>query len=189
MLILKKVIDRVLFKLYYCSKYKREFKSYGSNIRWGRDSNFYIIPNSIRISCPEKIEIGNNCKIDEGVYLQCHVKGDGIVIGNGSRINAHTHIQAYSKITLEEKVLIAPLVMINTGNHGFNDNEPIMDQEYVASGEVRIGNGSWIARGAQVLGNCTLAPKTVVAAGAVVTNSFLESSVVAGIPAKKIRDI
>jgi len=189
LLIIKKAIDRILFKLYFHGKYKKDFKNYGENIRWGRNFGFLIIPKSVRLSCPEKIEIGNDCEIDENVYLQCHFKGEGIVIGEGSRINAHTHIQAFSKITLGAKVLIAPFAMLNSGDHGYGESGAIMDQEYIASGEILIGEGSWIARGSQVLGNCSLAPRTVVAAGAVVTKSSEGSCILAGVPARNIRDL
>jgi len=188
--LLLKIIDRVMFYSFYSFYYKKTFKNYGKNIRWGRDFNKLVIPKSVRISCPHKISLGNDCRFDEGVYLQCHLNGGGIEIGNKTRLNAHTHIQSYSKITLEESVLCAPFSHINSGKHGFdNANKAIMDQEYLESGEILLGSGVWLGRGAQVMGGVQVARNSVVAAGAVVTKTFLERSVLAGIPAKKIKEI
>lgn len=187
MLKLRKLIDRIVFYLYYKNQYQKMFKSYGRNIKWGRDANFLIIPNSIRISCPNLISIGNDVQIDEGVYLQSHRDGGGIHIGDGSRINSHTHIQAYSKVTISNKVLIAPFSLVNSGKHGDGESCPIMDQKYIEAGEIIINSGCWLGHSVKVLGGSEVARNTTVAAGAIVNKKFLkENSTLVGVPAREI---
>ncbi len=180
-----KILDRCLYHCFFKSYYKRKFKSYGANVRWGKHSARLCIPRSVRISCAEKISIGDNCQFDEGVYLQCHYNGDGIDIGNGCRLNAHTHVLSYSKITLEDKVLIAPFSLISSGNHGTSLDIPIMDQEHCPAGEIKIGAGSWVGQGGKILGGVFLGRNTTVASGAVVTKTFLsERQTLVGVPAR-----
>jgi acetyltransferase-like isoleucine patch superfamily enzyme len=187
LLILRKIIDRVLFHTIFKYIYQSKFKSYGENIRWGRDASFFLIPRNIRISYPNLISIGDNVRIDEGVFLQCHIDGGGIEIQRGSRINTHTHIQAHSKITIEEKVLIAPFSLLHSGKHGNDGQEAIMDQEYISSGEIIIGKGSWLGHGTKILGGSKLSSNTTVAAGAIVNKCFEKpGKTLVGIPAREI---
>ncbi len=182
-----RVWDKISFHLFYKYYYRSIFSSYGQNVRWGKNLWRQVIPKSVRISCPEKITIGDDCQFDEGVFLQCHKSGDGIVIGNGTRINCHSHLLAFDKIELESKVLVAPFCLIVSGNHGNKDNEiPIMDQPHQASGPVVIGMGTWLGQNSKVLGGVHLGRNCLVAAGAVVTKSFGTQVQLGGIPAKEI---
>ncbi len=185
-----KIIDRIKFYLFYQFYYASRFKHYGKHIRWGRDFAFCCIPKSIRLSCPHLIELGDRCQIDEGVYLQCHWQGQGISLGNGVRINAHTHILSYSAIRIEDRTLIAPFVLITSGNHGRPvESMAIMDCAHRPSGAITIGRGSWIGQKASIIGGVSLAPQTTVACYAVVTKSFSQDKVlIAGCPAKILND-
>jgi acetyltransferase-like isoleucine patch superfamily enzyme len=182
------VLDRLAYFLFFRWYYGHVFAHYGKNVRWGRDFRRRVIPQSVRISCPEKIWIGDHCRFDEGVYLQCHGEGDGIVIGEGTRINAHTHVLAYSKISIGARVLVAPFALIASGDHGHASSDvPIMQQPYERSGEITIAEGAWIAHGAKVLGGSRIGRNVVVAAGAVVKGAFDDNSLVAGVPARCVR--
>lgn len=184
------ILDRILFKLFYEKIYKKKFFYYGDNIFWGRDGIWRLIPKNVRVSNIDKISIGSNTTIDEYVYLQAHHESEGLVIDNNVRINAHTHIQAYSKIHLESYVLVAPYAHINSGNHEFEQEDiPIMNQGYIKSGPIIIGKGVWLGRGATVLGNVVIGENSVVATQAVVTKSFPNKSILAGVPAKLIKTI
>ena len=183
-----KIWDRIKFHLFYKHYYAKTFKSYGRDIRWGRDFAFFCIPHTVRVSCPQLITIGDHCQFDDGVYLQCHWQGEGIDIASGVRINAHTHILSYSKIVIEKKVLIAPFCLIASGNHGVPIGEQaIMDCPHRPSGEIVIGTGTWLGHGATILGGVSLAPQITVASRAVVTKSFVQSKIVlGGIPARQL---
>lgn len=182
------ILDRILFFLIFRRLYKKRFLDYGCNVRWGRNGAYYCIPRSVRISGAHLIAIGSNTQIDDGVYLQCHLDGDGIKIGDGCRINAHTHIQSFSRIILEEDVLVAPFSHISSSNHRFEAGSdlPILKLGACPSGAVRIGTGTWIGRGAHVLGGVELGRNCVVAAGAVVTKCAQPELVLAGVPARPL---
>lgn len=182
------VVDRFLFKMFFQHYYGKTFRHYGRNIKWGIHGMKYCIPRSVRISSPHLISIADNCQFDEYVYLQCHHEGEGLFVGNNTRVNAFSHIQAFSKITIGNNVLIAPFSHISGGNHGnVNDDRPKMEHPYFKAGEINIGDGVWLGRSSHVLGGVSLGRNCIVAAGAVVTKSFPEFSVIGGIPARTLR--
>jgi acetyltransferase-like isoleucine patch superfamily enzyme len=162
------IFDRFMFYLFFKNYYQKRFKQYGNNIRWGRDFRRFLIPKNIRIGCPEKISIGDNCCFDEFVYLQCDEKGEGMNIEEGVRINSHTHVLSGSHIHIAKNTLIAPYSLITSNNHVYERPAPIMFQGMKASGPISIGEGSWLGQGAKILGGVSLGKKTVVAAGAIV---------------------
>ena len=56
-------------------------------------------------------------------------------------------------------------------------------------GGVKIGNDCWIGAGVIILSGVTIGECSVVGAGAVVTKDVEPYTIVAGVPAKKIKDI
>ncbi|MBI3774543.1 MAG: acyltransferase, partial [Gammaproteobacteria bacterium] len=115
---------------------------------------------------------------------------DGIEIGAGTRINAHTHVLAYAKIVIGSHVLVAPFPLVASGDHGYGQiDTPIMQQRYNRSGAIEIADGAWIAQGAKILGGSRVGRNSVVAAGAVVKGKFIDYSILAGVPARCVRVI
>ncbi|MHB8962858.1 MAG: acyltransferase [Saccharofermentanales bacterium] len=89
------------------------------------------------------------------------------------------------KIFIGSGSWIAPNVGIITANHDVQDLSHHMEGR-----DVVIGDRCWIGMNSTILPGVHLAPGTVVGAGSVVTKSFLDGNcVIAGNPAKKIRDI
>lgn len=90
-----------------------------------------------------------------------------------------------AKIYIGAGTHIANNVGIITTNHELND--PSYHQK---GEEILIGKKCWLGFNCVVLPGVILGDNTVVAAGAVVTHSFKEGHcVIAGVPAKKIKDI
>jgi len=114
-----------------------------------------------------------------------------IVIEDNCAIGADTIISAKNQIHIERDVLVAQWVLIIDHNHAYEDiTTPIVNQGITEGGRIRIGQGSWIARGATIIcpkGELTIGRNCVVAAGSVVTRSIPDYSLVAGLPARVIR--
>jgi acetyltransferase-like isoleucine patch superfamily enzyme len=80
------------------------------------------------------------------------------------------------------------MVAVYGFNHGFSRvDRPIYTQVSTVTG-IKIGDDVWIGTNAVVLDGCQIGSHSVVAAGAVVTKSFPEYSIVAGNPARRVRD-
>ena len=88
-------------------------------------------------------------------------------------------------------MLVGQHVIIQDHNHAYEDiATPIMQQGSTKGGRIRIGEGSWIGRGAAILcsrGDLTIGRHCVVSANSVVMRSIPDYSVVFGMPAAIIR--
>jgi acetyltransferase-like isoleucine patch superfamily enzyme len=114
-----------------------------------------------------------------------------IVIEDNCAIGDHSIISARNKVHIERDTLVAQWVLIVDHNHAYEDVEtPIREQGITEGGRIRIGQGCWIARGAAILcpkGDLTIGRNCVIAANSVVTRSIPDYSLVAGLPARIIR--
>ena len=107
--------------------------------------------------------------------------GDRCVIGRGS------HIVAHHSLVIGDDVFTGPYVYITDQNHGYaNPDEPI-GRQMPHNAAVRIGSGSWLGAGAVVLPGACIGRNVVVAAGSVVRGTVPDRCVVAGVPARVVR--
>lgn len=88
-------------------------------------------------------------------------------------------------ITIEDGALIGPQVKLITENHA---EKPDMRQ-HVYSRPITIRRKAWLGAGVTVLPGVTIGENAIVGAGAIVTKDVPDNTIVAGIPAKRIRDI
>ena len=111
--------------------------------------------------------------------------GKNISIGKNVFINHACSILDLGKVTIEDDVLIAPRVNITSENHPV----AVEDRKTLVPGEVVIKKNAWIGAGATILPGVTIGENSVVAAGAVVTKDVPADSVVAGTPAKIVKQL
>jgi len=110
-----------------------------------------------------------------------------LIVGEGSSIGHGNRIAAVQKVEIGKNVLTADNVYISDNSHEYEDpTRPIMHQPIKFKAEVSIGDGSWIGENACIIG-AKIGKNCVVAANAVVTKDVPDLSVVAGVPAKIIR--
>jgi acetyltransferase-like isoleucine patch superfamily enzyme len=108
--------------------------------------------------------------------------GDRCVIGRGS------HIIAHQSITIGDDVWTGPYVYITDQNHGYEDLDVPIGRQFPVNRPVSIGAGSWLGAGAIILPGARIGRNVVVAAGSVVRGDVQDHCVVAGVPAKVIRE-
>ena len=92
------------------------------------------------------------------------------------------YLQGAGTIRFGDYVQLAPNVGILSANHD------LYDQRKFNVAPIVIGDYSWIGMNSVVTAGVTLGPRTIVAAGAVVTKSFPDGyCVLAGVPAKVVK--
>jgi serine acetyltransferase len=117
---------------------------------------------------------------DLGPVPVLHI-GDRCVIGRGS------HIVAHQSLVIGDDVFTGPYVYITDQNHGYADPEAPIGRQMPRNASVRIGSGSWLGAGAVVLPGACIGRNVVVAAGSVVRGTVPDRCVVAGVPARIVR--
>jgi acetyltransferase-like isoleucine patch superfamily enzyme len=129
------------------------------------------------------LEIGDRFKIWSG-HRQTLVSGPGrIRIGHGVFINAGSIVYSEVAITIGDDVALANEVYVmDTPSHGVEGREP-------RAAPVVIGDGTWVGARAIVLPGVTIGSRVVVAAGAVVTRDVPDEVLVAGNPARVVRQL
>lgn len=112
-------------------------------------------------------------------------------IGRGSEIGERCRISIANSLEIGEKVLFSPNVYITDCDHEYRDvNVPVIDQGIVQRGQrVSIGDGSYIGINAVIVGNVKIGKHCVIGANSVVTHDIPYCSVVAGCPARVIKQI
>lgn len=124
-------------------------------------------------------KIGSNVRICSSVMI---IGAGELTIGDNTWVGHRCLISASSSIKIGKNVDIAPNVYIGNGTH-----EITPDKERIASIELAkdivIGNGCWLCANVTILPGVTIGDKCVVAAGSVVTKSYGNMKLLAGVPA------
>ena len=127
-------------------------------------------------NCGKNVNIESNATFSSKVTLE-----DYSGIGINAKIYGTCHIGRY--------VMMGTDVTIITRNHRFDRTDiPMMEQGFEEERPVYIGNDVWIGDRVLILPGVHIGDGSIIAAGAVVTKDVPPYSIVAGVPARKIRD-
>ncbi|MGL5191476.1 MAG: sugar O-acetyltransferase [Cetobacterium sp.] len=111
--------------------------------------------------------------------------GKNITIGKNVFINSNCQFQDQGGIRIGDGTLIGPNVLLATLNHGIEPEK--RGNLYPKS--IQIGKGVWIGGNVSILPGVVLGDNVIVAAGSTVTKSFPSNCIIAGIPAKIIKEL
>jgi acetyltransferase-like isoleucine patch superfamily enzyme len=166
-----------------------------------------IIGRHVTIRHPQRIELGNQVVIEDGVVLDA--KGDAgdmviedqVFIGRGTiltcrsgplRIEAGSSISSYCRIgsgRIGRKVLIAAYVYLITGGHRTDRwDMPVIDQPAEFKGGVEIGDCCWIGAFCGVMDGVRIGHNSLIGAHSLVTRDIPPYSIAVGVPAEVKRD-
>jgi len=141
------------------------------------------------------IEVGDSTMLAANVTLCAgmapgHDLGPAPVLRLGNRcvIGRGSHIVAHHSIEIGDDVYTGPYVYITDKNHSYEDPDIPIGAQWPVNAAVSIGSGSWLGTGAVILPGCVIGRNVVVAAGAVVRGKVPDRCVVAGVPARVIRE-
>lgn len=112
--------------------------------------------------------------------------GNGIILGENVFINMNCTFLDGGYITIGEHTLIGPNVQIYTPHHPIDADErrTLSETAY----PVTIGKDCWIGGGAVICPGVTIGDRVIVGAGSVVTKNIPSDVVIAGSPAKVIKN-
>ena len=163
--------------------------------------NNVTIKNNVIIECQTKI--GNDCFIGSGTVIGTNGYGyytvndkiprkipdyGGVLIGNGVHIGSNTCI---ARGTLADTVIEDDVKIDNLCHIAHNVR--IGARSYVVAlglvgGSSSLGEDVYMAPGAIIIDQATIGKNTLVGMGAVVTKSVESDKIVAGVPARVIKE-
>ena len=146
-----------------------------------------VIHHSARMDTPpyRKFSLGDYSVIESFACINNAV-GD-VMIGDHTRIGLHNTI--IGPVTIGSHVNLAQGITVTALNHNFENSKKRIDEQGVSTSAVVIEDDIWIGANAVILPGVTIGHHSVVAAGAVVTKDVPPHSLVAGVPAKVIKQI
>lgn len=146
-----------------------------------------VIHHSVRMDTPpyRKFSIGNYSVVESFACINNAV-GD-VEIGDYTRIGLHNTI--IGPVKIGSHVNLAQGITVTALNHNFSDAGKRIDEQGVSTNPVTIEDDVWIGTNAVILPGITIGTHSVIAAGAVVTKDIPPHSLVAGVPAKVIKQI
>lgn len=146
-----------------------------------------VIHGSVRMDTPpyRRFSLGDYSVIESFSCINNAV-GD-VMIGNHTRIGLHNTV--IGPVTIGNHVNLAQGITITALNHNFEDTDKRIDEQGISTDPVTIEDDVWIGANAVVLPGVRIGNHSVVAAGAVVTKDVPPHSLVAGVPAKVIKQI
>ena len=148
----------------------------GSKIYW-----------SVRMDTPpyRNFRLGRKSVIESYCCINNAV-GD-VTIGDQTRIGIHCTV--IGPVSIGNNVNLAQGITVTALNHNFEDVTRRIDEQGISTKPVVIGDDVWIGANAVILPGVTIGRHVVVAAGAVVTKDVPSFSLVAGVPAKVIKEL
>ncbi len=146
-----------------------------------------VIHHSARMDTPpyRKFSLGDYSVIESYACINNAV-GD-VMIGDHTRIGLHNTI--IGPVIIGSHVNLAQGITVTALNHNFENSKKRIDEQGVSTSAVVIEDDIWIGANAVILPGVTIGHHSVVAAGAVVTKDVPPHSLVAGVPAKVIKQI
>ena len=146
-----------------------------------------VIHHSARMDTPPYriFSLGDYSVVESFACINNAV-GD-VVIGDHTRIGLHNTI--IGPVEIGSHVNLAQGITVTALNHNFSDTNKRIDEQGVSTNPVTIEDDVWVGANAVILPGVTIGEHCVVAAGAVVTKDVPPHSLVAGVPAKVIKQI
>lgn len=130
-----------------------------------------------------KFSLGNNSTIEDFATINNGV-GD-VIIGDRTRIGLGNTL--IGPITIGNDIMFAQNIVLSGLNHGYEDITMSIHDQKVTTAEIRIEDEAWIGANAVIVAGVTIGKHSIIAAGSIVTKDVPPYSIVAGNPAKLIK--
>ena len=143
--------------------------------------------SSEKIIFGDFVKIGAFSNLNSTSHLSKY--GIGLKMGNNSAIGDYSHFGAAGGIEIGDDVIMGSYISFHSENHIFSDPKTLIREQGVTSKGIKLGNNIWVGAKVTFLDGCSVGNNSVVAAGAVVNNTFPDNVVIGGIPAKVLKII
>lgn len=171
-----------------------------NKIDYGKKINFYGMPIIFK-NKGSVLKIGNNCTIKSSflsnliginhrTIIVARTKEAKVIIGNNVGMSGAT-IYSREKIVIGNNTFIgANVKILDNDFHPLDiDDRNNDNKNKIKSKEINIGENCFIGVNSIILKGTTIGNGSIVGAGSVVTGKFPENVILAGNPAKIIKEV
>ena len=139
---------------------------------------------TVGITIGDNVSIGSDSKVIVSTSL--NNIGIGITIEDNVGIGEFAYLGGAGGLSIGSDCIIGQYFSCHPENHNFNDQTKLIREQGVTRKGITIHPNCWIGSKVTILDGVEIGANSVIAAGAVVTKSLPENSIIAGVPAKKI---
>mgnify|MGYP004466128035 CR=1 FL=1 len=155
---------------------------------FGRVGNMTYIGRPTFIEGRKNIYIGNRVRVFPGIRVEAIGNGT-IKIGDNTAIEQNVHIISGERIlNIGDGTTISANVFISNVDHEYKDIDKSVMEQPLQFKETQIGKSCFIGYGAVILPGTRLGNHCIVGANAVVRGSYPDNCVIAGNPARIIKE-
>ena len=136
-------------------------------------------------------KISEDCLVHDVIFQNLGVNGfRNLIMEKGATIQPGCVIDLADKVIIREKATLSAGVIISTHmNPGARLKKPLARVYPPKYGPVEIGRGAWIGAGAIILYGVRIGEMSVIGAGSVIMEDVPPRVLVAGVPARKKKEI
>ena len=179
----------------------------GTNISFGKNFRCDSIPR-ILIDKEAKLTIADNVYLGRNVEVRCHmtsqitiekgVKIDRsvrilstnnaqILISEGSKIGLNSVLNGGDSITIGVNSMLSGFVYLQTSMHKFNNKDFSMREQGYKHAPISLAEDTWLGAHTVIMPNVSLGKGSIAGSNSVVTKSFKEFSIIAGVPGELLK--
>ncbi len=129
-------------------------------------------------SCGRTLNIGRNVTFHNPAKIH---------LGNFVHISFGCLFMATDNIWIGDEVMFGPYCILVSGNHGRKNHSYRFGDPILLP--IKISKGTWVGAQVTITAGSILGSGSLIAAGAVVTDSFPNNVMVGGVPAKVIKTL
>ena len=142
----------------------------------------------LRAHANSTIIIGDHNRLDRGIRILA-TNGSTTQLENGVRIGLYTVLNGGDNITVGTKSLISGFVYLQTSMHAYAKKEMNIQDQGFDHAPIQLQENAWLGTHVVVLPGVTIGAGGIVGSNAVVNKDVLPHQIVAGVPAKLIKEI
>ena len=140
-------------------------------------------PVNIYFGYNSKVKLGKFISIGPGVNIIVKDAAQ-LTIGDGTYFTSDMHLEAVKSICIGSDCAISWGVTIIDGNH----HNVLSENSSINKENVTIGNHVWVGCNVTILKGTEIADNCIVAAGSIVKGKFPKNVMIAGNPAKIVKN-
>ncbi|GAA2847847.1 acyltransferase [Nonomuraea rubra] len=158
----------------------QELHQAGLRERIGLDASGKVFISPLAAVHTDRLRMGDFCYLAAHAYVT-----DDVSMGEDCTVNPYAVVRG--RIELGDAVRIGAHTSLLGFNHGTAPDRPVFRQPITSKG-IRVGDDVWIGSNVVVLDGVTIGDHAIIGAGSVVTKDVPAWAMVAGNPARPLRD-